>query len=161
MQVIQITETHNITPVLSTEKSQTDKGIDHTLFTCGECATVWRSHGHSLCPTCAHHVGQHFILNQEQTCNLMDAVINLDDTTTFSNKYARNNAMCEFRDLLREHAPWYDKTSRKVIQACYEKLCGWVPPATRKIAFAIDFFKGEYANAPEEEKTFCPEVIQE
>jgi hypothetical protein len=44
-----------------------------------------------------------------------------------------------------------------MIQACYQDLCrsGGTHP---KIALAIHFFKEEWKVAPEEEKTFCPEV---
>lgn len=146
--------------IQATEESQADKGIDHTLHTCGECDTVWRSRGFSLCPTCALDVGEILFLNYDQRGDLHQ--------TAYSSGIGRppyttdqvNCALDEFRALLDTYAPWYDRTSRKMIQACYRDLCrsGGMSP---KIALAIYFFKEEWARASDDEKTFCPEVIQE
>ena len=144
--------------IQATEESQADKGIGHTLHTCGECATVWRGRGYSLCPTCAGHVGDILFLDYDQRGDLHDAA---HDQREVRASYTREGlawALGEFRALLNEYAPWYDKTSRKMIQACYQNLCtaGGTSP---KIALAIHFFEQEWKSAPEEEKTFCPEVI--
>ena len=146
--------------IQATEESQADKGIGHPLHTCGECATVWRGRGYSLCPTCAGHVGDILFLDYDQCGDLHDAA---HDQREVRSSYTREGlawALGEFRALLNEYAPWYDRTSRKLIQACHDNLC--VSGGTsRKVALAIHFFKEEWKSAPEEEKTFCPEVIQE
>jgi hypothetical protein len=146
--------------IQATEESQADSGIDHTLHTCGECATVWRSRGYTLCPMCALDVGTILFLDYNQRIDLHDAA---HDQREVRSSYTREGlayVLDEFRALLDEYAPWYDKTSRKMIQACYGDLCraGGTSP---KVALAIYFFEEEWKLAPEEEKTFCPEVIQE
>jgi hypothetical protein len=46
-----------------------------------------------------------------------------------------------------------------MIQACYQNLC--ISGGTgSKVALAIHFFKEEWTRAPDDEKTFCPEVKQ-
>jgi hypothetical protein len=144
--------------IQATEESQADKSIDHTLHTC-ECGCVWRSQGYTLCPLCARH-GTILFLDYDQRADLSDAAFAQETPRTF---YTRERlerperALGEFRALLHEHAPWYDKTSRKMIQACHRNLCisGGTSP---KVALAIYFFKEEWARASEEKKTFCPEV---
>jgi hypothetical protein len=69
-------------------------------------------------------------------------------------------ALGEFRALLEEYAPWYDRTNRKLIQACHGDLCR-SGGMSSKSALAIHFFKEEWARASDDEKTFCPEVIQQ
>ena len=146
--------------IQATEESQADNGIDHTLFTCGECATVWRSRGYTLCPTCAGHVGNILFLNYDQRVDLSHAAFQQEEARASYTNEQVGHALDEFRALLNEYAPWYDKSSRKMIQACYGDLCrsGGTSP---KVALAIYFFEEEWARAPEEEKTFCPEVIQQ
>jgi len=142
--------------IQATEESQANKGIGHTLHTCGECATVWRSRAFTLCPTCAGHVGDILFLDYDQRIDLSDAVF---DQRTVRSSYTREGlawALDEFRALLDEYAPWYDRTSRKMIQACHFFL-STTSGTSRKEALAIRFFKEEWARAPEEEKTFCPE----
>ena len=146
--------------IQATEESQADKGINHTLHTCGECATVWRGRGYSLCPMCAGHVGDILFLDYDQRVDLHDAA---HDQREVRSSYTREGlawVLDEFRALLNEYAPWYDRTSRKMIQACHNNLC--VSGGTsRKVALAIHFFKEEWARASDDEKTFCPEVIQQ
>lgn len=145
--------------IQATEESQVYKGIDHTLFTCGDCATVWRSRGYTLCPTCAGHVGDILFLDYDQRIDLSDAVF---DQRKVRSSYTREGlawALGDFRALLDEYAPWYNRTSRKMIQACHSFL-RTTSGTSPKEALAIHFFKKEWTHAPEEERTFCPEVIQ-
>ena len=152
---VQIDIGHHV-PVMPTEESQADKGIHHPLWSCHECDTVWRAHELTRCPGCARQVGHRFVLSEEQTDDLLDALVELDGDAASWNDDAWDLAMWKFRNLIRTHAPWYDMNSRQTIQACYEALCAQAPHP--KIAFAIDFFHDDYTHAPEEEKTFCPEV---
>jgi len=146
--------------IQATEESQADKGIDHTLFTCGECATVWRSRGFTLCPTCALDVGEILFLNYDQRGNLHDAAHNQRTVHSSYTNEELGRALDAFRALLDEYAPWYDRTSRKLIQTCHRDLCQ-SGGTSSKVALAIHFFKEEWKSAPEEEMTFCPEVIQQ
>jgi len=146
--------------IQATEESQANKSIDHTLHTC-ECGTIWRSREFTLCPLCARH-GEILFLDYDQCGDLHDAAYAQKEPLP-ETKEQLGPALEEFRALLYKRAllhkrdPWYDKTSRKMIQACYKDLCrsGGTHP---KIALAIHFFKEEWKVAPEEEKTFCPEV---
>jgi hypothetical protein len=141
--------------IQATEESQADKSIDHTLHTC-ECGCVWRSRKITLCPLCARH-GTILFLDYDQRADLSDAAFAQEAPLFFYTSEQCEHAMNEFRTLFHEHAPWYDKTSRKMIQACYQDLCR-SGGTSRKVALAIHFFKEEWKVAPEEEKTFCPEV---
>lgn len=149
--------------IQATEESQADKGIDHTLHTCGECDTKWRSHPFTLCPMCGLDVGTILFLDYNQRHHLHRAAYAQEEPLP-KTKEQLGPALEAFRALLDKsalldkHTPWYDKTSRKMIQACYQNLCtaGGTSP---KIALAIHFFEQEWKSAPEEEKTFCPEVI--
>jgi hypothetical protein len=143
-------------PAMPTEESQDDKGIDHPLWSCEDCDTVWRAHERMLCPGCACQVGDHLALDEDQTGDLLYAIMALDGTVPTWDEDAWDRAEWEFRNLVREHVPWYDMNSRQNIQACYEALCARAPHS--KIAFAIAFFEEDYKHAPEEDNTFCPEV---
>jgi hypothetical protein len=145
--------------VQATEESQADKGIDHTLHTCGQCATIWRSRGYTLCPTCAGHVGDILFLDYNQRIDLHDATFDQKEVRTFT-RAQMERALDEFRALLEEYAPWYDRTNRKLIQACHEDLCR-SGGTSSKVALAIHFFELEWTRASDDEKTFCREVIQE
>jgi hypothetical protein len=142
--------------IQATEESQADKGIDHTLFTCGNCTTVWRSRGFTRCPTCARDVGTILFLDNNQRSDLHEIAYRSGIGRPPYTTEQVNCALDEFRALLDTYAPWYDKTSRKMIQACYEDLCrsGGTSP---KVALAIYFFKEEWTSASDDEKTFCPE----
>jgi len=149
--------------IQATEESQADKGIDHTLHTCDKCATVWRSRGYTLCPTCALSVGTILFLDYDQKVDLSDAVFDQKEIRAIYTsegwvytKEQLRRARNEFCALLDEYAPWYNKTSRKMIQDCHRFLCT-TSGTSPKEALAIHFFKEEWARAPEEEKTFCPE----
>ncbi len=157
MQVAQVS-IQAIVPVMPTEESQADKGIDHPLWSCWDCDTVWRSHERTRCPGCARHVGNRSILDEAQESELLLAVYGLPETGLSYTEEQLEHAMWRFRNLLREHASWYDMNSRQMIQACYESLCV-CGEMSLKVALAIHFFKEEYAYSPEEDNTFCPEVI--
>jgi hypothetical protein len=146
--------------VQATEESQADKGIDHTLFTCGKCATIWRSKGFTLCPTCAGHVGDILFLDYDQRGDLHDAAWDQKEVRSSYTCEGLGRALDEFRALLEEYAPWYDRTNRKLIQACHGDLCR-AGGTSSKVALAIHFFKEEWVRASDDEKTFCPEVIQQ
>jgi shikimate kinase len=141
--------------IQATEESQADKSIDHTLHTCGTCGGVWRSKGYTLCAFCAGDVGTMLFLDYDQRGHLHDAAYKQKEPLP-QTKEQLGHALDEFRALLRKRALWYDKTSRKMIQACHRDLCtaGGTSP---KIALAIHFFKEEWKLAPEEKNTFCPE----
>jgi hypothetical protein len=146
--------------IQATAESQADKSIDHTLHTC-ECGCVWRSREITLCPLCARH-GTILFLDHVRAGDLHGAAYAQKEPLP-KTKEQLGPALEEFRALLHRRAlldkrdPWYDKTSRKMIQACYQDLCsgGGTHP---KIALAIHFFKEEWKVAPEEVGTFCPEV---
>jgi hypothetical protein len=140
--------------IQATAESQADKSIDHTLHTC-ECGGVWRSREITLCPLCARH-GTILFLDHVHAGDLHGAAYAQKEPLP-ETKEQLGPALEEFRALLHKRAPWYDKTSRKMIQACYQDLCrsGGTHP---KIALAIHFFKEEWKVAPEEVGTFCPEV---
>lgn len=142
--------------IQATEESQTDKSIDHTLHTCGKCATVWRSRGFTRCPMCACDVGTMLFLDYDQCGDLHDAAYAQEEPCASTEEQMRDELEA-FRALLHTRALWYDKTSRKMIQACYKDLCR-SGGTSSKVALAIHFFKEEWTHASEEEKTFCPEV---
>jgi hypothetical protein len=139
--------------IQATAESQADKSIDHTLHTC-ECGCVWRSREITLCPLCACH-GTILFLDYEQRGQLHSTAYKQEEPLP-ETKEQLGPALEEFRALLAKRVPWYNKTSRKLIQACHSNLCisGGTSP---KIALAIHFFKEEWKLAPEEKKTFCPE----
>jgi hypothetical protein len=160
MQAIEATATvYHTIPVSATEESQADKGIDHPLVFCDECDTVWRSHGRSRCPTCARQEGTHFSLNADQNSNLYQAMCGLEETGLSYTEEQLEHSMWRFHNLLREEAPWYNETSRQMIQACYECFLR-LDRENLRVALAIHFFKEEFKYAPEEDNTFCPEVIE-
>jgi hypothetical protein len=142
--------------IQATEESQADKGIDHTFFTCGKCATIWRSRGYTLCPTCAGHVGDILFLDYDQRIDLSDATFDQRKVCASYTSEELGRVLDEFRALLDEYAPWYDRTNRKLIQACHSFLCT-TSGTSPKEALAIHFFKEEWARASDDEKTFCPE----
>jgi len=151
---MQATEPYYILPVKPTEQSQADKGIDHTLVTC-DCGTTWRSRVRSLCPTCGQE-GNLFALDARQNSNLFVAVYDQEVTTPSYTKQKLKDALEKFRALLRENAQWYDRNSRKMIQACHTSLC-LRGGTSSKAALAMTFFEEEFACAPEEPNTFCSE----
>jgi hypothetical protein len=149
---------YHTVPVMPTEESQADKGIDHPLVSCGECDAVWRAHGRSRCPICAEDEGYRMSLTSHQTSNLFVAMSDLQTKECYTEEQM-DLQIWRFRNLLRSEAPWYDINSRQMIQACYEyvSVLMGAHPAT---PVAIALFKEDFQYAPEEEKTVFPEVIR-
>ena len=157
MQAIQATAITQISiehyvPVMPTEESQADKGIDHPIVFCWDCDTEWRSYEMSRCPGCARHCGEQRELDEEEMWDLMEAVSYLDERKTFD--YDKEYDTWEFHLLLEKHAPWYDMNSRISIQACYLALQKRDPHP--KVAFAIAFFRAEYDEAMDSEMMYDP-----
>jgi hypothetical protein len=96
------------------------------------------------------------MLDADQSANLFAAINQLKLIGLSFIQPQKGFEYGKFRVLLRKHAPWYDSTNRRMIQACYQnvRFCG---DASDKNALAIDFFKNDYLWASDEEKTFCPE----
>jgi hypothetical protein len=151
-----IQEVHTF-PVAATEESQADKGIDHPLVTCG-CGAIWRSHGRSLCPMGSCEEGTLMMLDARQSSNLFVAIYQLKLNALFFIQPQKGFEFGKFRVLLKEHAPWYDKMNRRMIQACYQNVraARW-SDASDRTALAIEFFKEDYKWASDDAKTFCRE----
>ena len=143
--------------VFPTAESQEDQGIHNPLVSCDEGGTVWRTHVQTLCPGCSRGVGTGWILDEDQTWDLMEAVSYLDETATFDPE--TENETGEFRNLLSLHVPWYNMSCRQTIQACYAALRIRAPHP--KITFAIAFLWVEYAEAPESEMMYHPDDFTE
>ena len=145
-------------PVMPTEESQADKGIDHPIVSCWQCDTEWRSHELSRCPYCARQVGAPRELDGMEKWELMEAILHLDGEKTFD--YNTECDTWEFHLLLEEHASrWYDMSSRAIIQACYFALLKHQALLERthpKIAFALAFFRAEYDEASDSEMMYNP-----
>ena len=131
-------------PTTPTKESQADQGIHHTIMTC-ECGTSWRSQVRSLCPTCGEE-GEPFTLDARQNSNLYVAIYGLEVSALIYTTKELQEAKEAFRVLLHENAPWYDKTSRTMIQACYQNIClrGGTSP---KAALALAFFEEDFLRA--------------
>jgi hypothetical protein len=144
-------------PVAATEESQADKGIDHPLHTC-RCGAIWRSHVRSLCPMGSCEEGTIMILDAHQSSNLFVAIYQLKLIGLYFIQPQKGVEFGKFRVLLEEHAPWYDKMNRRMIQACYQNVraARWSDPSDRT-ALAIEFFKNDYKLASDDAKTFCRE----
>ena len=140
--------------IQATEESQADKGIDHTLHTCGTCGGVWRSKEYTLCGFCAGDVGTILFLDYDQCGDLHDAAYAQEEPCASTEEQLRDELEA-FRVLFHKRARWYDRTSRKMIQACYRDLCT-AGGTSSKVALAIHFFKVEWKVAFEEKNTFFP-----
>ena len=138
-----------------TKESQADKGIDHPLQSC-RCA-IWRSHVRSLCPMGSCE-GTLMMLDADQSSNLFAAINQLKLIGLSFTQPQKGFEYGKFRVLLRKHAPWYDSTNRRMIQACYlnVRVLSACDPSN-KAELAIAFFKNDYLWASDEEKTFCPD----
>ena len=161
MQAIQATQATQIgighyVPVMPTDESQADKGIDHPIVSCWKCDTEWRSHELSRCPGCARQVGAPRELDGTEKEELMDAIMHLDGEKTFD--YNTECDTWEFHLLLEKHASrWYDMSSRIIIQACYLSLLKYqLRRPHPKIAFALAFFRAEYDEASDSEMMYDP-----
>jgi hypothetical protein len=133
--------------IQATEESHADKGMRSRIF-CFVCGDV------PHCPSCLLQ-GERILLSFDQQSDLYDAVYRQkagaytypQQRLSFT-KQQLADVMEEFRVLLREYTPWYDNTSRRMIQACYQNLC--IRGGTsNKVALAIHFFEGEFARASE------------
>ena len=98
--------------------------------------------GEPCCPNCCLQ-GERILLDSDQTSDLFEAVYSTEELKGFCTKQQLADAMEAFRGLLFEHAPWYDKTSLQMIQACYQNLC-MRGGTSKKAALAIHFFEEEY-----------------
>ena len=136
-----------------TEESQADKGIDHPLQSC-RCA-IWRSRVRSLCPM-GSCVGTLMMLDADQSANLFAAINQLKLIGLSLTQPQMGFEWGELRVLLEKHAPWYDRTNRQMIQACYlnVRVLSACDPSN-KTELAIAFFKEDYKWASDVE-TFCP-----
>jgi hypothetical protein len=153
---MQAIETIHTFPVAATEESQADKGIDHPLFTCDTCGTIWRSHGRSRCPTGSCGEGTLMTLDARQSSNLFVAMYQLELIGLSFTEPQMSFEFGKFRALLRDHAPWYDSMNRRMIQACYQDVLAR-RDTSDKAALAIAFFKVDYKWASDDAKTFCRE----
>lgn len=136
-----------------TQESQADKGIDHPLLTCA-CGAIWRSHVHSFCPMGSCEEGTLMILDARQSSNLFVAMYQLDLIGLSLTQPQMGFEFGKFRVLLKEHASWYDRTNRRLIQACYQNVRER-GDTSDKAALAIAFFKNDFLWASDDEKTFC------
>ena len=127
------------------QATQADKGIDIPLVSCNECHAVWHSVECERCPLCAQNVGVHSKATEEQTKWLMYAVSRLDEERI---QRASEYETWAFGEILHEHVPFYNEMCRLTIQVCYEVLLKM--PSTLKVAFAMEFFKEAYLQAPED-----------
>jgi hypothetical protein len=143
-------------PEMPTEESQADKGIAHPLVSCSKCDTDWRSHTtNSLCPKCGVRVGERMLLDKEQLKGLFEAVDQLKLIGLSFTQPQMSFEFGKFSVLLREHAPWYDRGNRKLIQACHRYIC--IGCAGLKANLAIAFFENAYRWASDTKETFCRE----
>jgi len=156
MQAVQAVQAMQAIPVMPTKESQADKQITHPIWSCVICKIDWRSHVLPLCPECACQVGTRFVLNEEQVRELLEAVSHLGMNTFTYTHEMWELEMWSFLNLLQRHAKWYDMSSRRIIQACYEALR--VNNQHSKTTLAISFFEEQYVYASDEENTFCPTV---
>ncbi len=137
MQAVQV-----IQAIMSVEEYRA--GIQNRMVSCFDCKTVWYYADCERCPRCALQIGARYLLNQEQTCELLNAVYQLDEERI---ERASEYTTWEFDNILRENVPWY-VNCRQIIQACYELLCE--EELDLKIVFAIGFFEQAYLLAPED-----------
>jgi hypothetical protein len=120
-------------------------GVQKPLVSCYECDTVWHSIECARCPRCSRQIGYHYLLNQEQTYELLTAVSLLNKERIAR---ASEYETWSFGEILRKNVMWYDANCRRTIQACYEVLCE--QKIRTKTMFAINFFEQAYLLAPED-----------
>ena len=168
--------------ILPSDEAQLDRRIEHPIWYCPHyhCGTKWRSQKKTHCPSyCnSYRAGERKVLDEVHLSDLMEAILRLDGftaswdskaihmlryeyVTTDGNLPLDENEMSwneqALRDLLQDHARWYDKNCRETIQACYELLLARKPHP--RIAFAIAFFKEDYVNKYDHKKMYLPEGI--
>ena len=97
------------------------------------------------------------MLDARQNSNLYVAMLNMEELFPLCLTQPQMGfEFGKFRVLLEEHAPWYDSTNRRMIQACYQTFCER-GGTSLKYKLIIAFFKNDYLRASDEEKTFCRE----
>lgn len=116
------------------EESHADKGPRRFCLSC--------EHGERRCPTCSFQ-GERIVLDYEQNLDLYEAVYGLEVDSLSFTKPQLERKLGAFRTLLLEHAPWYDRTSLQMIQACYHNLC-MRGGTSKNAALATHFFEQEY-----------------
>ena len=96
------------------------------------------------------------MLDADQSANLFAAINQLELIGLSLTQPQMGFEWGKFRALLHEHAPWYDRTNRQMIQACYlnVRVLSACDPSDNA-ALAIAFFKEDYKWASDVE-TFCP-----
>ena len=99
------------------------------------------------------------MLDADQSANLFAAINQLELIGLSLTQPQMGFEWGKFRALLHEHAPWYDRMNRQMIQACYMnvRVLSACDPSDNA-ALAISFFKEDYKWASDDEKTFCREV---
>jgi len=139
----------------------TQDGIENPLVSCNECDAVWHSVKCERCPLCGQNVGVPYILSKQQSYVLLGAVSLLNDEHIAR---ASEYETWAFGEILRENVPWYEADCRRTIQACYLTLLKKhitltddSQPPHPKIAFAMDFFKEAYLQAPEDQMMYKQE----
>jgi len=158
VQTTQISIVHNAVPVMPTDESQADTGIDHPMVFCDHCDTTWRSHGPSRCPRCARCVGIPYLLHPDEEEELMAVVSRMEENAVFDGDEEIHTQ--KFRDMIMEHmSDWYAINCRLSNQLCYEALRK--RERNTKIEFALAFFMAEYENAPEIETMYRVEDDEE
>jgi hypothetical protein len=104
-------------------------------------------------------LGVRMFLTASQNSNLYVAVYNLDDLFPLCLTQPQMGfEFGKFRALLYEYAPWYDRTNRRMVQACYQSICDRMEGASLQYELAIAFFKEDYMQASDDEKMFCREA---
>jgi hypothetical protein len=95
------------------------------------------------------------MLDADQSANLFAAINQLKLIGLSFTQPQMGFEWGKFRVLLEKHAPWYNSTNRRMIQACYlnVRFCG---DASDKNALAIAFFKNDYLWASEVETQASP-----
>lgn len=135
-QLVQALEAIEASNAVPKEESHVDNGIRHRRF----CLTC--EGGEPRCPTCSFQ-GEHILLDYDQNVDLFEAVYGLEVDSLSYTKPQLERKLRAFRTLLLEHAPWYDRTSLQMIQACYQNLC-MRGGTSKNAALAIHFFEKEY-----------------
>ncbi len=141
-----------VPPKQAMQSIQAQDGIENPLVCCNECHTIWHAVKCERCPLCGQNVGIHWTSTEEQTNWLLYAVSLLDE------ERIQRGAECsawEFGQILREHVPSYNEMCRGTIQVCYEVLLK--QPPSLKVAFAMEFFKEAYLQAPEDPMMWYPD----
>jgi hypothetical protein len=89
--------------------------------------------------------GTLMMLDADQSANLFAAINQLELIGLSLTQPQMGFEWGKFRALLETHAPWYDRTNRQMIQACYlnVRVLSACDPSDNA-ALAIAFFKEDY-----------------